>query len=78
MHGHQTPIESWAKSLLLQAHVIAPCPKCGFLQIQFSNQALHYAHGLAEHHRFPGLSEAQSVEALDAVLNDLGDECPAC
>lgn len=78
MTGRKESIEQWATRILLHAHAITPCPDCGFMKLKFSHHGLDYAHALAEHDRYPGRSKVKCIEAVDAVFDGLGDECPAC
>ncbi|WIG52660.1 MAG: hypothetical protein OJF48_003579 [Afipia sp.] len=73
----QRNIENWATDILIHAHAIVPCPDCGFKRLRFAPQAVDYAHALAAHERFSGLTKVQRIEAVDAVLDGLGDDCPA-
>lgn len=71
-------IERWAIGVLLEAHAIEPCPQCGFKKLKFDRLALQYAHGLAKRKRPRDLSSLKCIEAVDTVLDGLGEQCPAC
>jgi hypothetical protein len=70
--------EDWASNILLHAHAIAPCPEHGFMRLRFHHAAIDYAHALAANDPLPGNSKAKSAAALDAFLDGLSDDCPAC
>lgn len=74
----QRNIENWATDILIHAHAIIPCRDCGFRRLRYAPQAVEYAYALAAHERFPGLSKAQRIEAVDSVLDGIGDDCPLC
>lgn len=78
MPARKETLEQWATRILLHAHAIAPCPEHGYMRLRFSHQGLDYAHALAEHERYPGMSKAKCIEAVDQLLDCLSDECPAC
>jgi hypothetical protein len=71
-------VEKWATQILLNAHAIEACPDCGFKKLKFDHSAVGYAHDLAKQNRFPGLPSAKCIEAVDEVLDGLGDDCPVC
>jgi hypothetical protein len=71
-------VETWATHVLLQAHAIAPCETHGFMRLKHHHAAIEYAHALAAHEPYPGMSKPKCVAAIDEVLDGLGDECPAC
>jgi hypothetical protein len=71
-------IEKWATQVLLHANAIEPCSGCGFKKLRFDHAAMDYAHELAKRQKLPGLSTLKCIEAVDTVLDGLGDECPAC
>ncbi len=78
MPGRKETIDQWATRILLHAHAISPCPDHGYMRLHFSHQGLDYAHALAEHEPYPGKSAPKCIEAVDAVFDSLGDDCPAC
>ena len=71
-------VEQWATRILLHAHAIVPCPDHGFMRLQLGHHGIDYAHALAEHDRYPGLSKIKCVEAVDTAFDSLSDRCPAC
>jgi hypothetical protein len=73
-----TPLALWATDILLEAHVIAPCPDHGFMRLHHSQQAVDYALSLAEHRKFSGKNRDQRRFAVENILDSLADECPAC
>ena len=78
MPTRKESLDQWATRILLHAHAIAPCVDCGFVRLKFDQRAIDFAHALAAHKPYPGTSKARSVNAVDAVLDSLGDECPYC
>ena len=71
-------IDEWASQILLHAHAIESCPGCGFRRLKYSHRSIDYAHALAEHAPYPGISKAKSLKAVDDLLDSLSDECPGC
>ncbi|MDO8978857.1 MAG: hypothetical protein Q7V17_06465 [Afipia sp.] len=71
-------IENWATDTLLRANLIAACPEHGYMRLRFNHAAIDYAHALAEHAPFPGMTAGQSRDAVDKALDRLSDDCPAC
>lgn len=71
-------LSMWATGILLEAHAIAPCPDHGFLRLRHSHHAVDYALSIAEHRRFSGKNKKQRMKAVEKVLDDLSDTCPAC
>ena len=71
-------LDQWATRILLHAHAIVACPDCGFMRLKPGPYGLEYAHALAEFEPYPGKSKIKCVEAVDAVFDSLGDECPGC
>ena len=68
----------WATDLLLEAHAIAPCHDHGYMRLRHSQHAVDYAISLAEHRKLSGKNKRQRVAAVEDVLDELGDACPAC
>lgn len=78
MSRRKETVEQWATRILLHAHAIVPCPDHGYMRLRFSHHGLDYAHALAEHDRYPGLSKLKCVEAVDETFDNHSDDCPAC
>lgn len=74
----QRNIENWATDILVHAHAIVPCLDCGFKRLRYDPRSIDYAHALASHERYAGLTTAQRIEAVDDVLDGLGHDCPLC
>lgn len=78
MKQKRETLDGWATGILLQAHAIAPCPDHGFMRLRFNHRSVDYAHALATHQPYKGLSKAKCIVVIDEVLDGLGDQCPAC
>jgi len=78
MPSRKETVEEWATRILLHSHAIVACPECGFMRLRPAPIGLDYAHALAAFEPYPGKSKIKCIEAVDAVFDSLGDECPAC
>jgi hypothetical protein len=71
-------IGGWALGLLLQTHAIRECEEHGHMKDRTDPHALDEARKIAGQEPFPGTTPAQSIAAIDDVMNSIGDACPEC
>jgi hypothetical protein len=71
-------IRGWALAVLLEARAVRECDEHGHMKDRADPHALERAREIARQEPFPGSSPAQSLAAMDDVMNSIGDTCPEC
>jgi hypothetical protein len=71
-------IEGWAISILTDAHAINACEEHGWAKNRNDPHAWDYARGIARMLPFPDSTVTESLQALDDVMDSIGDCCPEC
>lgn len=71
-------IRGWALGILLEAHAVRECDQHGHMKDRTDPHALEQAREIARQEPFSGTSPAQSLAAIDDVMNSIGDACPEC
>jgi hypothetical protein len=71
-------LQGWAIGLLLETHAIKECEEHGHMQDRTDPNAWRRARELASKYPFRGATPAEAVQALDDVMQSIGDTCPEC
>jgi len=71
-------LRGWATGVLLETHAIKECEEHGHMRHRTDPDAWRRAREIASSHPFPGATPAESVQALDEVMQSVGDACPEC
>jgi hypothetical protein len=71
-------VRGWAIGLLLETHAIQECEEHGHMQDHTDPDAWKRAREIASKYPFRGSTPTQAVQALDDVMQSIGDTCPEC
>jgi hypothetical protein len=78
---HREPfrtLRGWAIGVLLETEAIRECAEHGHMRDRTDPHAWKRAREIASSHPFRGATPAEAVEALDDVMQSIGDTCPEC
>src|SRR5258708_39397967 len=70
-------LRGWAIGLLLETHAIKECEEHGHMQDRTDPDAWKRAREIASKYPFRGSTPTQAVQALDDVMQSIGDTCPS-
>lgn len=71
-------LQGWALGVLLETGAIRECPDHGHMKDRTDPGAWREARDIASGHPFLGATPAESVRAIDDVMQSIGDTCPEC
>jgi hypothetical protein len=70
-------LHGWAVGILLETETIREC-KHGHMRDRTDPEAWKRARQIASRYPFRGATPAEAVQALDDVMESIGDTCPEC
>jgi hypothetical protein len=71
-------VDRWATRLLLEAGAIHECREHGWARDRTDPHAREQAFRIAREEPLAGLSPEEAMEAVQEVLQTVGDTCPEC
>ena len=71
-------LRGWAIGILLETQAIRECEEHGHLRDRTDPDAWKRAREIASRYPFRGASPAEAVQALNDVMESIGDTCPEC
>ncbi|MGY8685344.1 hypothetical protein Q2941_47625 [Bradyrhizobium sp. UFLA05-153] len=71
-------LRGWAISALQEAGAIRECEAHGWMQDRADPHARERAFQIARTDPPPGVSSQAAAQAIDEVLDSIGDTCPEC
>jgi hypothetical protein len=71
-------LRGWAIGVLLETRAIRECEEHGHMRDRTDPDAWRHAREIASRHPFRGATPAEAVQALDDVMQSIGDTCPEC
>jgi len=71
-------LRGWAIGILLETQTIRECEEHGHLRDRTDPDAWKRAREIASRYPFRGATPAESVQALNDVMDSIGDTCPEC
>jgi hypothetical protein len=72
------PARGWAIGILLEMEAIRECEEHGHMRDRTDPDAWKRAREIASRYPFRGATPAEAVQALDDVMDSIGDTCPEC
>jgi hypothetical protein len=71
-------LRGWAIGILLETEAIRECEEHGHMRDRPDPHAWKRAREIASSHPFRDATPAEAAEALDDVMESIGDTCPEC
>jgi hypothetical protein len=71
-------LHGWAIGVLLETHAIKECEQHGHRRDRTDPDAWRHAREIAAQEPFPGATPGEALQALDEVMQSIGDACPEC
>ncbi len=71
-------LRGWAISVLQEAGAIRECETHGWMQDRADPHARERAFDIARQYPSDGLSQAEAIMEIEALLASIGDTCPEC
>jgi hypothetical protein len=71
-------LRGWALSILLETNAIKECAEHGHMRDVTDPDAWKHARMLALKYPYRRATPAESLQAIDDVMQSIGDTCPDC
>jgi hypothetical protein len=71
-------LRGWAIGILLETDAIRECEEDGHMRDRTDPDAWKRAREIASRYPFQGATPAEAVQALNDVMESIGDTCPEC
>lgn len=71
-------LRGWAIGILLETKAIRECEEHGHMHDRTDPEAWKRAREIASRYLFRGATPAEAVQALNDVMESIGDTCPEC
>jgi hypothetical protein len=71
-------LRGWAIGILLETQAISECEEHGHMRDRTDPDAWKRAREIASRYPFRGATPAEAVQALNDVMESIGDTCPEC